>query len=171
MKINELRTITKLSQRDFAKHFGIPIGTLRNWEQGITNPPDYIFQMIFTSIRRDKMINVETIKFIKMIDELALLSNKEILPFEKATQFNKNDFLFYNNKIGNENEGYKVVLDSCIVDEPDIYHHDIISYYDSDNLEYKVRVFIDNETGPYISVFLLISEEEIIIQDGSWYFV
>ena len=117
------------------------------------------------------MINIETIKFIKTLDELAKLSSKGILPFDNATQYNKNDFLFFNDKAGDNDEGYKVVLDSCVIDIEDIYHHDIISYYDSDSLEYKIRVFFDDENSPYISVVLLISEEEIIIQNGSWYFV
>ena len=65
MKINDLRNITQMTQRQFAEYFGIPVGTLRNWEQGIANPPEYVFQMIITSIRRDKMINVETINFFK----------------------------------------------------------------------------------------------------------
>ena len=71
MDIKEIRQITRLSQREFSLFFGIPIGTLRNWEQGIAKPPEYVFNMIFASLRRDKMINVETIKFIRMLDELA----------------------------------------------------------------------------------------------------
>ena len=61
LKIDDIRKITQMSQRQFAEHFGIPVGTLRNWEQGIAKPPDYVFQMIISSIRRDKMINIETI--------------------------------------------------------------------------------------------------------------
>ena len=86
MKISDLRNITQMTQRQFAEYFGIPVGTLRNWEQGIANPPEYVFQMIITSIRRDKMINVETIKFVQMLDELAVLSKNGILPFENAKE-------------------------------------------------------------------------------------
>lgn len=168
MKINDLRNITKMSQRQFAEYFGIPVGTLRNWEQGIANPPEYVFQMIITSIRRDKMINVETIKFVQMLDELAVLSKNGILPFENAKEGELHKKVYYDSRIEDEQGNYKVVLDACVVDDPQCYHHDIISYYDS--LEYNVRVVIDKESEPYISVKLLISEEIIVIENGTWYF-
>ena len=84
-----------MSQRQFAEHFGIPVGTLRNWEQGIASPPDYVFQMIITIIRRDKMINLETIKFVRMLEEFAELSKNGIEPFENATEGTCCDKIFY----------------------------------------------------------------------------
>jgi putative transcriptional regulator len=32
------RLIARLSQTEFARVYGIPVGTLRDWEQGRTNP-------------------------------------------------------------------------------------------------------------------------------------
>ena len=170
MKSGDLRGITKMSQRQFAEHFGIPVGTLRNWEQGIANPPEYVFQMIFASIRRDKMINVETIKFIKMLDELAQLSLKGVVPFEKATKETCGEKIFYDTKTVDGEAGYRIVLDACVIDDPQCYHRDIISYYDSDSMEYTARVMIDEESNPYVSVELLISGDTIVIENGSWYF-
>lgn len=167
MKISDLRSATGMSQRQFAEHFGIPVGTLRNWEQSIASPPDYVFQMIFTSLRRDKMINVETIKFVRMLDELARLGLNGFAPFEEATQENRNEKIFYDTNDKDGQEGYRIVLDACITDD----HHDIISYYDGDSLEYTVRVMFDEERVPYISVDLLISEDTIVIENGSWYFI
>jgi transcriptional regulator with XRE-family HTH domain len=169
MKIGDLRCVTKMSQRKFAEHFGIPVGTLRNWEQGIASPPDYVFQMIFTSMRRDKMINIETIKFVKMLDELAHLSINGVEPFENATENSLGDKVFYDNKKLENEEGYRIVLDACIVDDPQCYHHDIISYYDEHSLEYKIRAMMDEDSA-YIIVKLLISEDIIIIENGTWYF-
>ena len=168
MKINDLRNITQMTQRQFAEYFGIPVGTLRNWEQGIANPPEYVFQMIITSIRRDKMINVETIKFVQMLDELAVLSKNGILPFENVKEGELHEKVYYDSRIKDELGNYKVVLDACVVDDPQCYHHDIISYYDS--LEYNVRVVIDKESEPYISIKLLISKDIIVIENGTWYF-
>ena len=74
MTIQEIRKLTHMTQRQFSTFFGIPLGTLRNWEQGIAKPPEYVFHMIATTIRRDKMINIETVKFIHMLDRLAALS-------------------------------------------------------------------------------------------------
>ena len=172
MKINELRTITKLSQKQFADYFGIPVGTLRNWEQKIASPPDYVLKMIFTSIRRDKMINVETIKFIKMLDELAFLSKNGIAPFDEANEKNINKKIFYDHNSKDENGGYPIILDSCVLDDTNCYHHDIISYYDSNTLEYQIRAIsvIDDKDDMYIHVKLLNSEETIIIKNGIWYF-
>lgn len=169
MKVSDLRRATNMSQREFAEHFGIPVGTLRNWEQGIASPPDYVFQMIFTSMRRDKMINLETIKFVKMLDELAALSQNGIEPFKNATEESFRQKVFYDVEALEEKGGYKIVLDACIVDDPQCYHHDIISYYGEHNLEYNIRVIIDEDSA-YIEVSLLVSEEIIVIENGKWYF-
>ena len=171
MTINELRNITKMSQREFAMHFGIPVGTLRNWEQGIATPPEYVFKMIFASMRRDKMINVETIKFIKMLDALAELSKNGIEPFEKANESTWRNKIFYDTRKPATEEGYKVVLDACIIDDPHCYHHDIISYYDSDSFEYTIGVIIDEEGNPYVKVKLLLSGYTIVIAYGDWHIV
>ena len=157
-----------MSQRKFAEHFGIPVGTLRNWEQGIAKPPEYVFQMIFQSMRRDKMINVETVKFYKMLDQLAELSACGIASFDEANQDNFREKVFYDTK-KTENGGYRVVRDACLLDDPRCYHHDVISYWDSDSLEYLVEVRFD-DSEPYIDVQLLLSKEEIVIENGVWYF-
>lgn len=170
MKISELRNVIKMTQRQFAEHFGIPVGTLRNWEQGISNPPEYVFQMIFTAMRRDKMINVETIKFIKMLDEFASCSASGIDPFGKATEATYGERIHYDERLIEGEEGFKVVADACIVDDPAYYHHDIISYWDEDTIEYKIRVIIDETGIPYLSIKLLLSDEEIVVEDGKWYF-
>lgn len=169
MKINELRLATGMSQRQFAEYFGIPVGTLRNWEQGIASPPDYVFQMIMTSIRRDKMINLETIKFVRMLEEFAELSKNGIETFENATESTCCDKIFYDAETINDDNECLVVWDACIVDDPECYHHDIVSYYE-DTLEYTIRVVIDESSAPYVSVKLKVSEEIIVVEDGKWYF-
>lgn len=115
------------------------------------------------------MINLETIKFVKMLDELATLSQNGIEPFENATEESFRQKVFYDVGELEEKGGYKIVLDACIVDDPQCYHHDIISYYDDHNLEYKIRVIIDEDSA-YIEVRLLVSEEIIVIENGKWYF-
>ena len=66
--IQEWRQRLGMSQRQFSGFFGIPLGTLRNWEQGVNSPPEYVFSMLLTSIRRNGMLNVETMKFMKLMD-------------------------------------------------------------------------------------------------------
>lgn len=167
MNIKALRNCTNMSQRSFSEYFGIPIGTLRNWEQGISSPPEYVYQMIFKSIRRDEMINVETIKFLNMLNELAEMSANGIEEFSNATSETFREKVFYNEKKEDENGQYKIVLDACLSPE----HHDAVSYYGEYATEYTVRIVIDENDKPYIEVRLIYSGEEIIIENGHWYFV
>ena len=36
--VRAVRRKTRLTQAEFARRFGFPVGTLRNWEQGIRTP-------------------------------------------------------------------------------------------------------------------------------------
>ena len=45
-RIKELRLRTGLTQKEFAEAFGIPVSTLRKWEQGEATPPDYVAALI-----------------------------------------------------------------------------------------------------------------------------
>ena len=57
-------------------------------------------------------------------------------------------------------------------DAPERSHHDAISYYGDDTNEYCLHVRIDEDEGiPYIEVKLNLSDEEIVIENGHWYFV
>ena len=168
--IKKFRNLTNMSQRQFADYFSIPLGTLRNWEQGIAKAPEYVLNMIIQNIRRDKMINIETIKFVKMLDELAELTKGGIFEFKKATQDDRNSRkVFYDQETQDSDGNYKVVLDMCIIDDPECIHHDAVSYYDSATEEFTVRAVI-NEDDTYIIVKFLNSENQIIIEDGRWYF-
>ena len=44
--VKEIRESTGLSQKNFAEIYNIPISTLRNWEQGINLPAQYIINLI-----------------------------------------------------------------------------------------------------------------------------
>lgn len=44
--IKEIRETTGMSQSAFAKMYGIPIGTLRNWEQGTNSPAPYVLNLL-----------------------------------------------------------------------------------------------------------------------------
>lgn len=47
MYIRSKRTrVFKLSQEEFAEKFSVQLGTLRNWEQGISEPPSYFRQLV-----------------------------------------------------------------------------------------------------------------------------
>ena len=170
MDIRELRKRTRMSQRDFSAFFGIPLGTVRNWEQGISKPPDYVFSMIAIILWRDKMINVETIKFLDMLNRLAKCSKNGIEDFSTAKEGQIHEKVFYDRDEEDEDGRFRVVLDACVIDDPDCFHHDVIDYYDSDETEYTVRVITEDNSSPFIEVSLLISGEVAVVQDGEWYF-
>ncbi len=41
-RIKEIRKQLGLTQKQFAVDYKIPQGTLENWEQGLSSPPDYL---------------------------------------------------------------------------------------------------------------------------------
>lgn len=173
MELKELRQALDMSQRQFASVTGIPLGTLRNWEQGLSEPPAYVYTMVINAIRRDLMINVETVKFMKMLDELAEKMKGGLVEFAEATEHNRNDKLFYDKKTRDEEGRCRLVLDSMVVDEPDCFHHDVVSYYDDYVAgKYTVRAILEEEYAdePYLEVRVEQSEELIVVEPGNWYF-
>ena len=48
--IKDIRRKTKMSQSEFAELYGIPVSTLRKWEQGIASPPDYVINLIVKNL-------------------------------------------------------------------------------------------------------------------------
>ncbi len=48
--IKELRNATGMTQREFAKHYGIPVSSLRKWEQCEASPPPYVISLIARTI-------------------------------------------------------------------------------------------------------------------------
>ena len=51
MDVKEIRRQTMLSQDAFAEELGIPVGTIRNWEQGRSKAPDYVKKLIEEVLR------------------------------------------------------------------------------------------------------------------------
>ena len=54
MDIKEMRDMTRLTQREFAAKFDIPIGTLRRWEYGESKPAPYIIKLIALQLPIDQ---------------------------------------------------------------------------------------------------------------------
>lgn len=44
--IKEIREATGMSQKAFAATYGIPVSTLRNWEQGTNSPAPYVVSLL-----------------------------------------------------------------------------------------------------------------------------
>lgn len=166
-----LRRLMDMKQTDFAEYLGIPIGTLKNWEQGRSTPPEYVKSMIIRRIEEDNALNVKTVKFIAMLNELAEKSKNGIEDFAAATQDTFEDKVYYNKKKADEQGKYPVVLDACIVDDADCYHHDAISYYGYDAAgSYAVRVVLDDNDKAFVEITFPHEEQDIVIENGRWYF-
>ena len=46
-EIKKLRNKTGLSQSKFAAFLGIPVINIQHWEQGVSNPPEYVIGLIY----------------------------------------------------------------------------------------------------------------------------
>ena len=65
--IKELRDSTGMTQKEFASRYGIPISTLRKWEQGESSPAPYVASLLArtlpdteSSLKRIKTRNGKT---------------------------------------------------------------------------------------------------------------
>lgn len=111
------------------------------------------------------MINIETIKFISRLNDLARSSKNGIYPFSTATKEQKNGLLYDDSKtLG---DVHPLVAD-CVIDNE---HHDIVStftqMYDADGIVIGVSVEDDNA---YVSVTSRNNPElSIVIENGIWY--
>jgi putative transcriptional regulator len=59
--VSAVREKTELSQEDFARTFGVSLGTLRNWEQG-RRSPDGPARVLLTLIDRDPVAVLKTLR-------------------------------------------------------------------------------------------------------------
>lgn len=119
--------------------------------------------------REEELINIETIKLIKVIEELCELSKAGIKPFSECTEKNDGQYVFYDERKQNPDGSYKICLDTLVIDE----HHDVISYYEDYagyshpiNNDCTIGVVIDEE-GSHITIKLR-DDNEIYIVDGQW---
>ena len=169
MDIKSVRNATGLSQKAFSERFGIPIGTLRNWEQGINTPPSYVFDMIFAQTKRNCMINIETLEFLKTVENIAEKTKAGIEPFANATEDSFAQKVFFDDNTETDEGEYGVVCDACITDDPERYHHDIVSYHG--NHEYRVCAKKDEDEKWFVLIRFFNDDAQIVVEDGKWYFV
>lgn len=57
MTIKELRLSTRMTQREFAGYFNIPLRTIENWETGKRKPPEYVVESIRYKIEKEEDMN------------------------------------------------------------------------------------------------------------------
>lgn len=58
MSIGDLRQRTGLTQAAFAEHFGIPVRTLQQWEQGRSKPAPYVLELIEQALEQRSSLDL-----------------------------------------------------------------------------------------------------------------
>ena len=51
--IKYLRLLTGMKREDFANYLHIPLGTVRDWEQGKRKMPEYVYELIEYKVERE----------------------------------------------------------------------------------------------------------------------
>ena len=51
--IKYLRLLTGMKREDFATYLHIPLGTVRDWEQGKRKMPEYVYELIEYKVERE----------------------------------------------------------------------------------------------------------------------
>lgn len=53
MTVKELRSLTGLTQTEFAEKYKIPMRSIQNWEGGQRTPPEYVIELLEFRIKHD----------------------------------------------------------------------------------------------------------------------
>ena len=60
-RIVSLRNQTGMTQSEFAKYFGIPLGSLKNWEQAHRSPPEYVINLIEKVLKYEGLVKDDVV--------------------------------------------------------------------------------------------------------------
>ena len=52
-KSEEIRKILGISRAEFSRRYHIPSRTLEDWDKGISNPPEYVLELLERVVRED----------------------------------------------------------------------------------------------------------------------
>ena len=181
MKIADLRHATGLSQREFSAKYGIPLGTLRNWEQGIAKPPKYVSDMLHRLVIGDipeklplkGILDDDVVDLLGQLSSLTRLSQYGCKPIAAAADENAGAAIYYDEDTEAVSEGsygaYSVFRVAKSFDIVNSAVH-VTAYWDTDK-PYTVRL-IRTEKGTRIEVMLSPADGDrsplVLIKDGQW---
>lgn len=80
MTIQEIRALTSLSQPQFSEKYNIPLPTLRKWEQGKREPPDYLMELLEFKVREDmgmKLTLTDVLDYFDSLTKVKLYVNQK----------------------------------------------------------------------------------------------
>lgn len=110
-------------------------------------------------------MDLETIKFIALLNDLAEKTKNGYIPFSKATTKNKNCILYDDEST--YSNGHPIVCDTCI----DEIHHDIVDTYNEiyDPEGIVIRLVIEDDEA-FINITCIYDESiDIVVDNGKWY--
>lgn len=127
MDIKELRNKKKMTQKEFAEYFGIPLRTIQKWEQHDSEPLPYLLSLLQDEITEEEFCSV--VKYIrkpqtkfKVTNKNRFLNNDRVHPIQ---QQNIEDILKVLKDFDAVN---KVVVFGSSVEERCSYESDIDLY-------------------------------------------
>ena len=56
MTFKELRTLSGMTQAEFAEYFGIPKRTIENWDNEVRTPPEYVIALLEYKLHKEGII-------------------------------------------------------------------------------------------------------------------
>lgn len=56
MKIKDLRISSRMTQKQFAEYFNIPVRTIEDWEAGRRKPPEYVVELIKYKLKKEDLL-------------------------------------------------------------------------------------------------------------------
>lgn len=70
MDIKQIRTQTRMTQKEFGEYFNIPQRTIENWEGGKRTPPEYVVELIKYKVEKERLGMLDLGEFkLKDVDE------------------------------------------------------------------------------------------------------
>lgn len=115
------------------------------------------------------MIDKETLRFLGWIQRLTKASAEGFFPFSEVTKSTPG--IWYDDGAEEINEdglsSYPIVLDSCLNDDSDVYHHDIVSRYEAVLGENCTARAVEDDGDWWCEI--RIADDYVIICDGWWY--
>lgn len=127
MEIKELRKELKMTQKEFAERFNIPLRTIQKWEQHDSEPASYLIELIKVEVMIDKYADVS--RFIRKPQTRFRITNKRpFLNNEMIHPIHQNDVEKLIEEIKQYVEVQKIVIFGSSTEERCNYDSDIDIY-------------------------------------------
>ena len=145
---------------------------IKKTQEDDTEMIDTIKDMPSSSIFFNTGVDLQTLKFISMLNTLAEKTTYGFTGFSKLNYTPDEDYhkhgIIY---IDDDSTSFgKIIMDMCV----DEHHHDVISTYDTyvNGMDYDVRVVSDERSSEEPIYWIDVTDTSglsIVIEDGRWY--